>query len=64
MKKGISNFFGYEYDYNQIYKDIKNAGFDCIMSSSDKNFFYQTGNPTSCSNYHHQLTTRQRRYWR
>ncbi len=44
MKKGISNFFGYEYDYNQIYKDIKNAGFDCIMSSSDKNFFYQTGN--------------------
>lgn len=44
MRKGVSNFFGYIYDdCEKIYQDIKNAGFDSIMTSSDKNFFNQNG---------------------
>ena len=43
MRKGIVTFFGYEYDKNQVFEDIKNAGFDSFMTSSDSRFFYQSG---------------------
>ena len=44
MKKGIVTFFGFEYDKNKMFEDIKNAGFDSYMTSSDKRFFFQSGN--------------------
>lgn len=44
MNKGICFYFGYVYDDIQEHvKDIKNAGFDCVMDSSDPKFRKQTG---------------------
>lgn len=43
MRKGIVTFFGYAYDKNQIFQDIKDAGFDSVMASTDSRFFWETG---------------------
>lgn len=42
MNKGITFYFGYEYeDVEQQVKDIKETGFDCVMTTADPTFDYQ-----------------------
>ena len=43
MKKAITQFFGFDYDWSQRIKDIKNAGFDACMTSADEQFKQQNG---------------------
>lgn len=44
MNKGICFYFGYVYDdVEQQVIDIKNAGFDCVIDSTDPKYVYQTG---------------------
>lgn len=43
MKKGISFYFGYPIPPEKRAKMIKDAGFDCIMTSSDNRFDHQNG---------------------
>jgi len=38
MKKGISFFFGYSNDIRDRAKQIKNFGFDCVMTNQDPRF--------------------------
>lgn len=43
MNKGISFYFGYNINYKQRAKMIKDAGFDCVITSADKRFNKQNG---------------------
>lgn len=46
MNKGISFHFGYIYEnvnIEQQVRDIKEAGFDCVIDSADPNFKHQNG---------------------
>lgn len=44
MKKGISFFFGYESEPINRAKLIKEAGFDCVITSTDPRFDYENFN--------------------
>ena len=43
MNKGISFYFGYYIDYKKRAKMIKDAGFDCVITSADKRFNSENG---------------------
>ncbi len=44
MNKGISFYFGFVYDnIEQQVKDIKEAGFDCVITNADPRFTWQNG---------------------
>lgn len=43
MKKAITQFFGFEYDWKKRVEDIKKAGFDSCMTSADTDFEEQNG---------------------
>lgn len=43
MKKGISLYFGFESPVEERVKRIKQAGFDCVITSADPNFDHQNG---------------------
>ena len=43
INKGISFFFGYEMTPEENAKQIKEAGFDCVITNADKRFDYQNG---------------------
>lgn len=43
MNKGISFYFGYNIEYKKRAKMIKNAGFDCVITSADKRFNRKNG---------------------
>ena len=43
MKKGISFYFGYDSDYKERAKRIKEIGFDTVMTNQDERFIYQNG---------------------
>lgn len=43
MNKGISFYFGYNIDYKERAKMIKEAGFDCVITNADRRFNYQNG---------------------
>lgn len=43
MNKGISLYFGFNFDYKERIKMIKEAGFDCIITNADKFFNKQNG---------------------
>jgi len=44
MNKGIGFYFGYVYkDIEQQVKDIKSAGFDCVMDTADTSFKHENG---------------------
>ena len=43
MNKGISFYFGYKIDAKKRVQLIKNAGFDCVITSADKRFNKQNG---------------------
>lgn len=44
MDKGITYFFGYDLGKRNLAKLIKEAGFDCIITSPDKRFNKENGN--------------------
>ena len=44
MDKGISFYFGFQMDAELRAKKIKEAGFDCVITSADKKFDKQNGN--------------------
>ena len=43
MNKGISFYFGYKIDAKKRVKMIKDAGFDCVITSADEHFNKQNG---------------------
>lgn len=43
MNKGISFYFGYKIEPKKRVKMIKDAGFDCVITSADKRFNKQNG---------------------
>ena len=43
MNKGISFYFGYKIKIKQRAKMIKDAGFDCVITTSDERFKKQNG---------------------
>ena len=43
MNKGISFYFGYKIDAKKRVKMIKDAGFDCVITSADERFNKQNG---------------------
>jgi len=43
MNKGISFYFGYDINYKERAKMIKEAGFDCVIANADKRFNNQNG---------------------
>ena len=43
MNKGISFYFGYQIECKKRAKMIKDAGFDCVITSADKSFNKQNG---------------------
>ena len=43
MNKGISFYFGYDIEYKKRSRMIKDAGFDCVITSADKRFNESNG---------------------
>lgn len=43
MNKGISFYYGFKSNYKERAKNIKNAGFDCVITNADKDFKSQNG---------------------
>ncbi len=43
MRKGITNFFGFDIDTDERTRLIKQAGFDSIITSANKKYVYQNG---------------------
>lgn len=43
MNKGISFYYGYEMNPERSVKLIKEAGFNCVITSTDKKYKYQNG---------------------
>ena len=43
VNKGISFYFGYNINYKERARMIKEAGFDCVIANADKNFNHQNG---------------------